>query len=98
MSMPEKTVSSSIEVAESEPRFTNFSRPQHVNDAPQKQLRKIRRVLSLGTISEALVGLTITIASLYFVVFAILVYIHRGEPFDTSYSKALLQAAQYASL
>ncbi|KIW02632.1 uncharacterized protein PV09_06073 [Verruconis gallopava] len=61
----------------------------------RRRLRGTRKVASLGTIGEAAIDVALTAGSLYFVVYAGLVYTHRGEPSDSDYAKSLLKAAQY---
>ena len=88
------------------PDVTSVSQPDHqalLNPAKSNRgrggmPRKARRALSLSAIGQSVLDITIAIASLYFIVFAVLVYMHKGQPVDLSFNKSLLQAANYASI
>ena len=71
----------------------------HRTDQPTKtKSRPARKILSLQTLGQGGFDLIIAIASLYFVIFAILVKRHEGQPADSSFNTSLLEAARYVSL
>ncbi|KAF9530407.1 hypothetical protein CPB83DRAFT_850871 [Crepidotus variabilis] len=71
---------------------------QWLNKTSQDDARTFRRArknVSLTTLCEGAVDFVIAISSLYFIVFAGLVYTHKGQPADLPFNNSLLQAAKY---
>ena len=61
------------------------------------RLRHPRKVLSFSTIAQGLADLTLAIGSIYFIAYALLVYLHQGQLADRPSNSALLEAAKYVS-
>jgi hypothetical protein len=64
-------------------------------EAEAKPPQKARRPLSSK--KQILLDSAMAICSIYFLVFAILVYTHRGQPATLAFNASLLEASRYAS-